>query len=119
MILSREQILAAADKAKFGVQEVPIPEWGGSVLVREFDVDERDAYEEFIESNRAKGHFGAGLRAKLIALTVVGENREPIFTEADLPALGALPHSSANKIFKAAISLNKLSKEEQDKTEKN
>lgn len=48
-LLSRTQL----DDIKLKVETFDVPEWGGSVLIREMTGTERDAYEESIFGNKA------------------------------------------------------------------
>ena len=50
MILTKEQILAADNLRRSTVE---VPEWGGSVMVRELNLAERLALETAVQSDKA------------------------------------------------------------------
>jgi hypothetical protein len=119
MLLTKEQILAQVDSRAYKTAPVVMEEWGGEVLVREFDLAEREVYESFCAQNKETGKRGAGIRARLIQMTVVGQDGSQYFSEADLPKLELLPYSTAKKIFDKALELNGLGDKAKAAAEKN
>ena len=107
-ILSKSDIIAAQD---LQTQEVPVPEWGGSVRVRSLTGTERDAFEtclvKVVDGKRVPDMDN--LRAKLLAATLVDENGTPLFSVADVGDLSDLGSKSAaalDRIFGVAQRLN-------------
>jgi hypothetical protein len=92
-LLTRDDILAIDDTQS---EVVAVPEWGGSVTVRGLTGTERDQFEaSFVTYQRNdKGSFDvmpprtANVRARLVAIATVGEDGKPLFSEADVAALG-------------------------------
>jgi len=86
-LLTRDAILQAQD---LPTQDVEVPEWGGTVRVRALTGAERDAFEQSIVEQRGKSTRMnlQNVRAKLVALTVVDENGNRIFSDADAKLLG-------------------------------
>lgn len=113
MILSRDQILTARDIA---TETVPVPEWGGEVLVRGMSGTERDAFEASVVSMRdGKPAVDVrGIRAKVVAACVVGEDGQRLFGEDDVEALGQKSAQALNRVFEAAQRLSGLTKEDVD-----
>jgi hypothetical protein len=107
-MLTRDQILSADD-----LQKVPlfIEEWGGEVYVRTMTGSERDAYEMRMVADREKGGGVTGIhdiRATLAALTVCSEDGAPIFSLADIEALGRKSCAALDRVCEVAQRLNRL-----------
>lgn len=118
MILSRAEILAAAD---IQTESVAVPQWGGEVLVRGLSGLERDAFEASII--RGKGKSAEvnlqNLRAKLVAASVIGEDGKHLFAEADVEALGRKSAAALQRVFEVAQRLSGLSPEDVEELTKN
>ena len=103
MILSKEAILNADDLPK---KTVKVKEWGGEVIVRSMTGTERDAWE--LET------YGTGkanldnARARLVAMTIIDENGERLFTLDETELLGNKSAKALTKVFNAAQKLNGL-----------
>lgn len=109
-LLGRDQILGAAD---LSTVDVAVPEWGGTVRVRMLTGTERDAFEASTVVRKGKKLETnlENVRARLVALTVIGEDGQRLFDEADAAALGAKSASALNRVFAAAQKLNALTEE--------
>src|SRR5258708_37026419 len=98
MRLSRDDILKAEDTAP---EEVPVPEWGGTVLVRGMTGKERDQFEVSLAEESAgagqvqRGRAGGrppgrnlvNMRAKIVARGVRDHDGNRLFSDAHIPAL--------------------------------
>lgn len=116
--LTRDAILGAADLA---TEEVPVPEWGGVVLVRGLSGAQRDAYEASIVKNvggKPKMDM-ENMRAKLVALCVVDDAGSPLFTMADVEALGRKSGAVLQRVFVVAQRLSGLATEDVEEAAKN
>lgn len=90
MLLNKDQIIAAKDIPS---EVVYVEEWGGEVRIRGLSAAERLKYHQSIikgvrpdgspmmDTDKASMH-------RFVALVLVGEDDKPLFTEADLSALG-------------------------------
>ena len=109
--LSREQILQADDRV---TEEVEVPEWGGTVTVKNLTGKERDDYEaSIVLQTRAGVKVNmAQARAKLLVKTVVDGEGELLFTEKDIAALGDKSGSALQRVFEVASRLSGLSAED-------
>ena len=121
MTLSRKDILKAVD---IKTETVPVPEWGGDVMVRGLNGLERDWFESSIVDFKAsdKNHTVMTLdnvRAKLIVLTAVDEDGELLFASEDVEALGRKSASALQRVFEAAQRLSGLTKEDVAELAKN
>lgn len=111
-LLSREQILGADDLKS---EDVPVPEWGGTVRVRALSGAERDAYEAGIVTLRGDGSKTVNmknLRGRLVSLSCVDEDGSRLFTDEDAIALGDKSASALERVFDVARRLSGLSEED-------
>jgi hypothetical protein len=109
--LSRDEILQAQD---LPTEDVPVPEWGGVCRVRGLTGAERDAFEQSIVETRGKNTRMnlRNIRAKLVALTVVDEDGNRIFSDEDAEALGKKSAAALDRIFAVAQRLSGLRPED-------
>lgn len=115
-MLSRDAILAADD---LKTQEVDVPEWGGTVLVRALSGEDRDAFEASLTMRRPvlvgpnKGQMEnvpdpSNVHAKLVARSIVDENGKRVFTDADIALLGAKSSAALQRLWDVAAELSGL-----------
>jgi hypothetical protein len=116
--LDRDAILKAA---ALKTEDVPVPEWGGSVLVRELRGRERDEWEASLAVQRGRQMVPdvANMRAKLAARTIVGEDLEPLFSQQDVNALGELSAAALDRVFEVASRLSGLNPADVEEMSKN
>lgn len=96
-ILTKDQILQADDKR---TERVEVPEWGGTVIVRTLTGTERDLFEESILRDGRRDF--KGIRAKLVALSVVGEDGVRLFTFKEADLLGEKSARALDRLFGVA-----------------
>jgi len=113
-MLSRDAILAAEDRS---FEEVPCPEWGGTVRLRSITGAQRDSYEQSLVQQRGNSRQMnmRNARAKLIVLCAVDENGSPLFTEQDVAALSRKNAKPLDRLFDACRRLTGLSDDDVDK----
>lgn len=118
--LTKEAILAVAD-AKRTIEELDVPEFGGTAYVRGLTSGERDHYEAQVMQRRGKELVPnlTNARAKLVVLALCDENGERLFGDRDISALGKLPAKGVQRIFDKARDLAGLSEEDVDELEGN
>ncbi len=123
MRLSRDDILKAEDTTP---EEVPVPEWGGSVLVRGMTGKERDQFEVSLAEESAgsvqvqRGRAGGrppgrnlvNMRAKIVARCVVDDDGNRLFSDADVAALGEKSGAPIDRIFIVAARLSGMGEED-------
>ena len=118
------KLLAAADildKDDSHYEDVEVPEWGGTVRVRSLTADERDAFDESITKLVGNGKYQTreivmkGIRAKLVARSLINDKGERLFTDAQVEALGRKNATVLDRLFSIAQRVSALSKEEVDK----
>lgn len=105
--LTRDQILGATD---IKTETVDVPEWGGEVLVRSLTGKQRDEFEATMMERRGKKMVPntANMRAKLVAWSVVSEQGERLFTQADIADLGEHSAAAIHRVYLAAAELSGL-----------
>lgn len=119
MILKRDDILNVAD---LPIEEIPVPEWGGSVLVRGMTGAERDAFEASIVQLKGGNKSSVdmrNIRAKLVAMSLVDESGERLFSQADVELLGKKSAAALQRIFEAAQKLSGLTTADVEELAKN
>ena len=101
VFLGRDAILAIDDLPK---EEVYVPEWKTWICVRALTGAERDAFETSIVEQRGKSTKMnlKNIRAKLVALTVVDEEGNRIFSDSDASALGKKSAAALERVFEVA-----------------
>jgi len=107
MGLSREQILSASD---LKIEEVQVPEWGGSVFVQSLNGKARDKFES--TRFKLKGDkvemIHDNTRAVLVSLCACDEAGTLLFSEGDVAALGAKNAAALDRVFEVAQRLSGL-----------
>jgi len=105
--LTKDQIVATLD---IKTEVVHVPQWGGTVAVRELTGLERDAFEASLLKIGADGKREPDLtnmRAKLCAACMVdGTTGDRIFSDADLGELANKSAAALNLVFEVAQRLN-------------
>lgn len=115
--LSRDQILQADD---LQAEDVAVPEWGGTVRVRGLTGAERDAFEAAIVEQRGRRTELnlQNVRARLVALSVIDENGERVFSDGDVRELGRKSGTALQRVFEVAQRLAGLSQRDVEELSK-
>jgi hypothetical protein len=102
-LLSKAAILSAEDLQH---EDVPVPQWGGTVRVRVMNGVERDEFRALMASDEPipVGRFAAAL----LAATCVDESGQRLFSMDDIEALQAKSAASLDAPAAAAMRLNRL-----------
>lgn len=114
--LTRDAILAADDRPS---EEVAVPEWGGTVMVRGLDGQGRDEFEAstYVTRGSVAVRDTANIRAKLAARCVIGEDGQPLFTQQDVAALGAKSGAALDRVWEAASRLSGIGQQDAEELE--
>jgi hypothetical protein len=117
-LLTREQILAADDLKR---ETIPVPEWGGDVIVKSLTGAERDAFEDSVVKQRGKSRELnlRNARARLVSLSLIDEAGNRLFTDADVELLGKKSAAALDRVFSAAQRLSGLTENDIDELAKN
>jgi len=137
MILTRDQILGAPD---LPTETVPVPEWGGDVVVAALTGAERDELEKTFTSQRepvnraerrawrsdgkrlppeAAPAAPVGLRALVAAFAIRGGDGARLFTVADVQALAGKSAAALDRVFAVACRLSGITQNDQEELEGN
>lgn len=109
-LLSKDAILAADDTT---YEELPVPEWGGTVRVKSLTGTQRDAFEVSISTDGKTKNL-ENVRARLVAKTVVDKDGKTIFTDKDVVKLGLKNAAALNRVWELARRLSGLTEEDVD-----
>lgn len=118
MMLTREAILASQD---IKTERVEVPEWGGYVWVKGLSAHEREQFElaaTFERDGQRQVSWGQ-LQARLVAMTVVDEHGERLFSDADVAILATKSAQAIMRIFAVAQRLAALRAEDLDEIRAN
>lgn len=108
-----KKVLGAADILNFKdlkPVEVEVPEWGGSVFIRPISAAESLQFIADNERNKDKGDSAV----RLMVLSVVDEDGNPLFTEGDLPKVREKSFRAIMRIQKEALKLNGLGDDKEE-----
>lgn len=113
--LSAEAILNADD---LDIEDVDVPEWGGTVRVRGMSGIERDKFEARFAGDRAKQ--GENFRAHLAAACMVDDQGKRLFrSEAEVKRLGDRSAQALSRVCDVAMRLSAITDEDQEELEGN
>lgn len=123
-VMTRDQILGTPKAGFAEVDLSDIPGWG-VVRIKDLTGGERDRIEQSCTVERLVTVKGGkrkikkdftldGIRAKFVAACVVDENGAPLFSEADIKALGELNAKAIDRIFTTIQERNGLTQEDLD-----
>jgi len=118
-VLTRDQIMAAEDMQ---TEIVPVPEWGGEVIVKALTGRERDAFEASIAGERSGKRVKLdleNLRARFVAACVVDEKGQPLFYPSDVKLLGEKSAAALQRVFAVGQRLSGLSDDDVEELAKN
>ena len=115
-LLSKSQILAAADLV---TEDVAVPEWGGTVRVRAITAAERDAFETSVVGDGKGKRNLVNLRARLVALAIVDEGGQRLFSDAEAEALGGKSGAAMDRVYAVAQRLSGLTEQDVKELEGN
>lgn len=107
MSLSREQILAAQD---LPIKTVPMPAWGGEVLVRKLSASERVRWTAKYEGE-VKGERAVKFLCELLVMSLCDEAGKSIMDEADVAALAEKDFNALDSLSAIALEMNGISKD--------
>lgn len=114
-MLNANDILNSNDST---LEKISIPEWGGDAFIRTMSGGERDSWEMYAAKQLEKTN-NVNLRARLASLTLCDEKGNRLFKDDQVQALSKKSAKALDRVYEAAIKLNKLSDEDIEALEKN
>lgn len=111
-MLNREQILSAKDRAQ---ETIPIPEWGGDVIITALSVRDRSAVlGEWARLGNVQKEGGdtvgamLDIKLRLVALSITDADGVPLFSADDITELATKSDGPIGLISDSAIKLNRF-----------
>ena len=117
--LSRIDVIDASD---LEIEEVAVPEWGGTLRVRGLTAKEKDKYEEgfLVDPGKSEKVNMKNASAKLFALCVIDEAGNPIFNdEGDVFALGKKAAGPMTRVLSVARRLSGMTIKDMEEITRN
>jgi hypothetical protein len=115
--LTKQDIKAVKDRP---IIEFPVPEWGGSVLLRGLSSTARDAWEKECSIAKKNGDELPNMwRAKFVRCGIVGDDGKPMFEENELRELSDKSTGVIDTLFGEVAKLSHMTKETVEELEKN
>lgn len=105
MLLNKDQILSSDDLA---FKDVEVEAWGGTVRIRCLTGEERDAFEQSIVDSKGKARNMKNIRARFLSMSIVGEDGQRLFSDAEVEGLGKKSGKAIDKLFDVAQKLSGL-----------
>ncbi len=113
-LLDRAAIIAVNDLKR---EEVEVPEWGGTVIVRELTAKERDTFFEWV---RKKGDDAfPEFRVRAVRLSLIDEQGDHLFMAEDEPELARKSTAVIDRLFEVASKLSGLQQKDVEEIGKN
>lgn len=115
-MLTKEAIMAAQDIV---IETVNVPEWGGNVKVKSLMSDQRDQYEQLLIGQKEKSGTIYSIRATLCALSIIGDDGNPLFDITDIDTLGKKSAIAVDRVVDVIRRISGLAPEAVGDAEKN
>ena len=117
-ILSAQDILSVDDARR---ETVPVPEWGGAVIVRSLSGAERDKFESSLIEGRGKDRKvnTDNTRARFAAMVMIDQNGNKLFKPGDVAALGNKSAAALERVYEAGLRLSGMTADEAEELEGN
>lgn len=120
-VLGKDMLRQQLSTPDVAYEEVPVPEWGGSIRLKGLTGSERDAFEASIIQITGQGRHetrkidSRNIRAKLLVLSIVDEKGERVFGDGDVAALGQKSALVLDRLFGVAQRLSGLGEDDVEK----
>jgi hypothetical protein len=117
-MLTRDAILAKNDIV---IELCQVPEWGGHVFVKTMTARQKEQWEQERLRNRGADEEVnmTNIRASLVAQTCCDETGNVLFSLVDIDALNDKSIKAMDRVFEAAVKLNRISSKDVDDLTKN
>lgn len=115
-MLTKEQILQADD---LPTETIPVPEWGGDVIVKTLKASELDRWEQETTNSKGRDRVIENVRARLVAKCIVDEQGNRLFDKSEVVLLGKKSAKVLDRLFDICMKLNGKRDEDIEELEKN
>lgn len=112
-MLTRKDILGLDD---LQYEDVPVPEWGGTIRMRGMTAADRDEFELAVMDLKPGK---VQVRALVVMLCAIDDKGQRLFRREDVELLGAKSFSVMNRLHQVAVRLSGLGPGAVDRAEKN
>jgi hypothetical protein len=102
MALDKAAIL---QKAKPRLIEVSVPEWDGTVFLREITAGQRDQFDAWQLAQTEDTRF-RDIRARLLVMSLADAEGNLLFSMGEIATVSGFPASVVNRLWESAIDLN-------------
>lgn len=101
-------------------ETVDVPEWNVTVKLRSMAATERDAYESAMSNGGKAGTMNLiGMRARMVALSIVNEENKRVVSDAQVVKLGTRDAKVLDGLFWKCMKLNGMTEEDHDELVEN
>jgi len=114
-MISKNDIFKSVDTT---IEEVKVPEWGGSIFIKTLSGTDRDLFEGACAKASENNNF-KNIRAKLLVFSIVNEKGDKLFEEKDADKLGKKSSRVLDRLFTIAQKISGISKDDREEMEKN
>lgn len=114
-VLTKSDILKVND---LKIEKVPVPEWGGYVLIRSLAASELDDFEASILTEDGSKDY-SNVRARFVSRCLIDESGNVLFNEEEAGMLGEKSAAAVDRIYDAATKLNGRSQADMEELAKN
>jgi hypothetical protein len=114
-ILGRDALLALKGGR---TEEVYVPELGGKLLVAAISAGARDVFD-LTSLGLPEDERRHNFRARLLVMTLIGDDGKPLYTTEDIPALSSIEARVIDPLVEVAMRLNGLSESDRETLEGN
>ena len=117
LFLSRDEIL---QHKAMRVEAVAVPEWSGTVNVKELTGRERDAFEAALVGKKKGEEISLdNFRARFVAAVVVDDKGQALFYPTDVELLGEMSAAALGRVFSVGRRLSGMSDQDVEELTKN
>lgn len=100
-------------------ERVYVPEWGGAVYLRTLTGEQRDAFERSLLMDDMETRDTTNVRAKLLVRALCDKSGTPLFTDAQVQALGQKSAAGLTRCYNKASEMNRVSVSDVEELAKN
>jgi hypothetical protein len=110
-----QQILDCDDST---IEPIDLPEWGVTAFIRTMTGIERDSWDVYATKELAK-NTKVNIRGKIVCICLCDEDGKRLFGDGQAEALSKKNAKALNRVYDAALKLNKMRDEDIEDLEKN
>lgn len=117
--LSKDAILKAMD---LEYRDVAVPEWGGTVRIREMSAGDRQRFT-MLDAARVKAHENGeqtmGVEATIVSLSLVDASGARLFTDEEIVELERKSSHALKRVYAVAMEISAIDRKAAEEVAKN